>query len=291
MQHHEQDPFIGKAQRAADIVINPKAYETANEHVIELQDSELFQKHLEKYAIPFDDNLPEYWDAVSDVAHQYTKRGLSGESPEIDQLIVLAASAPSMVFNQYFLSEGEEHSKRHRGQFLYTREQRNDQVARVGRFNDLARNYLGNDLDTDETSFAMFLADAANLGVNMGNDAYYYINTTMIGIRTELGFEQKAKAAGLVAVRGSGVDDALGIDYRVEGVPIDIKTSLNAIAEKDEDPTIAWKIKGKRAIYYPYTRPEDYVNNTFRVTDEVLKAQIPQIQLDIKAMQKALRKT
>lgn len=291
----EKDKLLseGARQAAADLIELRNTYEVANQHVIDIQDSKEFQDYLKEYDIEFNDSTPEYWDAVSDFAHLYIKDGLSGESTSMNQIILLSASAPSMVFNQYFLSEGEEFHKEQKKfgkhEFLYTKEVHEMQVARVSRFNQTTRDYLGDNLDTDYDTFSRFLVDAANLGADIGNDAYNFINMALVGIRTELGFEQKAAAAGLKVKRGEGLDDISGVDYRVDDVPIDVKTSLNSVKESSEsDETKAWAKKGRRIVYYPYIRPEDFKDKTFRVLDDVLASQAEQIKSDIRDMKKAL---
>src|SRR5690606_1045722 len=127
------------------------------------------------------------------------------------------------VFNQYFLSEGEEFHKEQKKfgkhEFLYPKDVHEMQVARVSRFNQLTRTYLGDNLDINFDTFSRFLVDSANLGADMVDGAYNFINMSLVGIRTELGFEQKAAAAGLKVNRGNDLDDINGVDYRVESVP------------------------------------------------------------------------
>jgi len=259
-------------------------FSNADELILDLQDSPAFAKTLADYNIPFDDTTSEYWQAVRYVAENSINIGEYADNKPLLQAMRIAAAAPDAAFKQYFLNNAEE--------YKIDYPTRQDYVYDVSRFNDTIRDYIGDNLDTPFDSFSLLLAESASKGVDRSilQPVAIGMKETLKGVRTELGLEQKAAAAGLAVRRGTTAEDMRGVDYVIDGVQIDVKSSLHSVLAASSDATAekAYFIKNKKATIFPYDYVQDYEHNTFRLKEEIVDQRAEQLAKDIKAIKKRL---
>ncbi|MEO6109490.1 MAG: hypothetical protein ABIP50_00560 [Candidatus Saccharimonadales bacterium] len=292
----EETTFPENNQTTSEVV---NFFRGASDAVDALQDNPGFIGYMTQHNIAFDDTQEAYWDAVSFVANRSIELGAQGDpnGPEA-KAFALAARAPSFMFKQLALAADQEHAKATRkpgnreGDHLLTRGVKDQYVESASNFNGMIRDFIESRIDMQSSTFTTLLTESANLGLdrNFVQKSAELMSGTVSGVRTELGFEQKLSAAGIRYRRGTTQDDVKGIDYIVEGVPIDVKSSLFKMLEegKPEDQDKPFLFKNGKCIYYPYETDRDYADGTFKLKEDSLVDRAQQISEDIEYFKRYL---
>jgi len=281
-------PVLEKEQitPASPEQLSPHTQETfsdAEELVLDIQDSPAFAEILEQYNIPFDDTTSEYWEAVRFVTEKSIKLGEYADNTPLLQAMRIVAATPDAAYKQYFLDNAEAY------QLDY--ETRQSYVRDVSMFNDRTRDYLADNLDTPFDQFSLLLTESASKGIDQQliQPVAFGMKARLKGIRAELGLEQKAAAAGISVQRGTTEQDLKGIDYIIDGVPFDIKSSLHdVVANRGANIDKPYFIKGGKVTLFPYDYAQDYEAGSFRIKEDVIQERARQLALDIGAIKKKL---
>jgi len=255
-------------------------FDQASEFIDSLQTSESFVETAQKFHVELDEtsaryNAPDYWNAVRFVALQEIEKGNYVGDPSLLNAMRITASAPSFIHSLTQI-ESPGINKRVKERLK----------LEISSFNGYLRDFVADNLDTPIESFSELLSDVASEGIdkNMITAASESIRVSLAGVRTEVGFEQKATRANLHWERGTAAQDLKGIDYVVEGIPVDIKSSLEGVFKNKSDSVIdkAYRIGfGGHVTLYPYDRVDtDYPDNTFRVTEDNLEQKSFQLARD-----------
>jgi hypothetical protein len=100
------------------------------------------------------------------------------------------------------------------------------------------------------------------------NTFYKRARTTLIGTRTEEGFEQVLKAAGVEFERGTIAQDAKGGDVIIGNVPVDVKSSEGSV-EHAKDKALATG-HNPDTIIWSHIEPEDF-NGELTLSEDAKK--------------------
>lgn len=268
-----------------------KLFADASESVIDIQDNKGFASFLEMHNIPYDDTLEEYWDAVQVVGNRLIELKQVMTEDGTTDAFKLAVGAPNVMFKELALAANEEQFKKTKKD-IFDQKTRSEYVEVAGKFNDDIRDFVSHRLDLNISTFTKLLTEAAEVGIapEFVRKSAEITKQVVLGIRTELGFEQKMQAAGVQFRRGTPEEDAKGIDYVVEGVPIDVKSSLHKLLETGTpNESRPYFIKNGKVTLFPYDYDTDYQNNTFRIKQDVLELRAEQLKRDLDDMRVALR--
>ena len=265
--------------------LSPQTLETfsdAEELILDLQDSPAFAMALEHYNAPFDDTTPKYWEVLRTVTERSINLGNYADNDQLTKAMRIAAAAPDAAYKQYELQTSQN----------LTRAEREHLVRGASTFNDYLRDYVVDNLDLPFSKFSLLLVESASKGLDQSRiiAASQAMKATLTGIRTEIGLEQKADTASLSWRRGTTEEDLRGIDYIIEGIPVDIKSSLHDVidAKHDSNITKPYFIKNGKVTLFPYEYTKDYNANTFRISDNILMQRSEQLARDIVDIKQSL---
>jgi len=262
-------------------------FDQSESFISELQTSASFIDTAQKFRIETDESAPhfsapDYWEAVRFVAEQEIDQGNYVGNDSLLQAMRIAAAAPDFIYKQQLLDTD-----------TLSPQKKKRAKTDTSAFNGYLRDFVADNLDTPFRGFSSLLAYSASKGIpkDMIETAGTSMSAALVGVRTEVGFEQKATRANLNWQRGDAAQDLKGIDYIVEGIPVDIKTSLKSVhKDKDDLSEAAYKIStDKQVTLYPYDDAKnDYPNQTFRVTEEKLQAKSYQLAIDFYVLKQKL---
>lgn len=259
-------------------------FSTAEELIRDIQDSPAFAKELEANGIPFDDTSSGYWEIVRSVTERSIKLGEYVDNKSLLSVTRIAAATPDAAYKQFYLDNAEEYNLDAATCYSFKYE--------LSIFNDRLRDYIAENLDTPFQSFSLLLTESASKGIDRSliQSVAAGMKVCLKGIRTEIGLEQKAAAAGLPFRRSTTDEDMKGIDYVIDGVKVDVKSSLHDIvaASHNSSPDKAYFIKGVKATIFPFDYPTDYVGDSFRIDESVLQNRANQLAKDIQAIKKRI---
>jgi hypothetical protein len=257
-------------------------FNDAEELILDIQDSPAFAQTLEKHSIAFDDTTSDYWQAVRFVTEDSIKNGHYVDNKPLVQAMRIVAATPDAAYQQYFLDNASDYGLNY--------ETRQNCVYAMSTFNDLLRDYVESHLDTPFDSFSLLLTESASKGIDRSliHPTALSMKATLKGIRTEVGLEQKAAAAHLSFRRGTTDEDMRGVDYIIDGIEVDVKSSLRSLSDASHDSLLdkAYFIKGKKATLFPYDYPADYKNGSFHIKESVIEDRAHQLAKDITAIKK-----
>jgi len=263
-------------------------FQQADDFVDDLQMSDTFLLVAQRFHVEVDEasprySAPEYWNTVRFVAEQEISAGNYVGDPSLLRAMHIAAAAPDFIHKQALLeTEDLNQNKMERAKLD------------VSTFNGYLRDFVAENPDTSFDSFIELLTAVASEGISkhMVESAKESMKIALVGVRTEFGFEQKATRANLKWVRGTAAQDLKGIDYIVEGLEVDIKSSLEGVYKNKSDSIIdkAYRIGFNRHVtLYPYDNVRsDYPDGTFRVAEENLVSKSQQLARDFFVMTREL---
>lgn len=280
-------------QSTADL---QEEFTQASEFVIEgIQDSPAFMQKLSESGVPYDDNDEGYWSTVRSVGLNTVDRGLAGpvESRKA-KVFAVAASAPNFIYKQLWLSHDAE-TKKKTGLPVLDRDMNSEFKTHASDFNNRVRDLIAIDPAVNFNTLRSSISEAARNGIydNVASpqEIEKMINTVLVGVRAELGFEQKLDALGEDYQRGTIAEDKMGIDYRMGGTLIDIKASMNKLLEAGiPESDKSYIINRGKVVLLPFEYPQDY-NGTFLINKDVLIARADALAQQLERAKRDLRKT
>ncbi len=271
-------------------------FNLATDFIIEeVQDSPRFMNCLKQYNIPYDDTEELYWDAVRSVGQDMIKGGLVGPvDSRKAKVFSVAASAPSVLFKEFWLDKDRDQVKSS-GNYLLDYDTRNEYVAFSSSFNEQLRQLVDDDSGVNFEALTLMVSESAQNGIDSNfaspREVTQAVHAILTGIRTEHGFEKKLDYLGVQYRRGTLHEDLRGIDYILDGYPVDVKSSLRSVIEvatPSEDTTYA--INRGKIILFPYDYEQDY-NGTFDMDDETLAIRAEALAVQLKKAKHDLRKS
>ena len=259
-------------------------FSTAEELIRDIQDSPAFAEALETSGIPFDDTSSDYWEAVRSVTERSIKLGEYVDNKPLLLAVRIAAATPDAAYKQFYLDNAKEYDLDAATCYNFKYE--------LSIFNDRLRDYVIENLDTPFQALSLLLTESASKGIDRSliEPVAASMQVRLKGIRTEIGLEQKAATAGLAFRRGTTEEDLKGIDYVIDAVKVDVKSSLHDMvaASHNSLPDKAYFIHVDKATIFPYDYPTDYEGNGFRIKADVLQERSDQLAKDINEIKKIL---
>jgi hypothetical protein len=151
-------------------------------------------------------------------------------------------------------------------------------------FNHALRRVIATDAPRfDFEELLNFIVDTYTTVTGQENtdDFYHHIRTTLVGMRNEIAVEQMLIAAGISYELGSLKQDAVGGDFIINGVPVDIKAS-----EKTADSARQRAISGgydPGSIAWSHIDFEDF-NGALTLSPQKSREIFAQLEPELKAI-------